>query len=179
MVGALNDFRISLDFIGDAVVPDEISQMLGSEPTTAHKMGDPIHGADGTFRRNAKSGRWTISVTSRGEENPDFEQSLRRILDLLTDDLDVWRELSHRFNAELFCGIFLTDSNRGFTLSSDLLAELGKRHIQLGLDLYGPDLPQELEWPPDNNSLNRAPCFGQWDGQSNHGTRLTKTLSGY
>lgn len=145
MVGALDDFRISLDFIGDDVDPDEISNMLGVQPTTAHRIGDSIHGNDGAFQRNAKTGRWSITASSRNTKEPDFERSLRQLLDSLTDDLEVWRELSRRFDSGLFCGIFLTDSNRGFTLSADLLTELGKRNIYMGLDVYGQELPQTME----------------------------------
>ena len=145
MVGALDDFRISLDVIGDEIDPDEISAILGTQPTTAHRKGDSIHGRDGEFRRFAKSGRWSISTTSRGVDEPDFDASLRELLDSLTDNLDIWKRLSQRFDTGLFCGIFLTNSNRGFTISPELMTALGDRDLYLGLDVYGAELPQSME----------------------------------
>jgi len=142
MVGALDNFRISLDVIGDDVNPDEISSVLGAQPTSAYRKGDAIHGDDGAFHRNAKTGRWSIKATSRNMRDPDFDTCLRELLESLTGDLNVWRQLSDRFDTGLFCGIFLTDLNRGFTLSAGLMAELSARELYLGLDVYGPDLPQ-------------------------------------
>ena len=144
MVGALDDFRISLDVIGDEVDPDEISAMLGCQPTTAHRKGGAIHGRDGMFRRHAKSGRWSLAVSSRDDEEPNFDTSLREMLESLTDNLDTWKHLAQRFDTGLFCGIFLTDSNRGFTISPELMSALGDRELYLGLDLYGPELPQSF-----------------------------------
>ena len=145
MVGAVDDYRISLDVIGDDVDPDEISAMLGAEPTTSHRKGDAIHGGDGTFRRYAKSGRWSIETSSRDVDEPDIDTSLRDLLDSMTENIDIWNRLSNQFDTGLFCGIFLTDSNRGFTISPELMSALGDRDLYIGLDLYGSELPQSLD----------------------------------
>ena len=145
MVGSLDDYRIALDILGDDVDPDKISRMLGAEPTKSHRKGDAIRGADGTFRRRAISGRWSIERSSRDINEPDFGTSLRELLDLMTDNLDIWNRLSDQFDTGLCCGIFLTDSNSGFTISPELMSALSDRNLYLGLDLYGPELPQSKE----------------------------------
>ena len=143
MVGAVDNFRISLHVIGDDVDPNEVSSLLGSQPTTGHRKGDAILGADGTFRRIAKSGCWSIDVSSRDFDDADFDTCLMNLIDSLTSDLSAWRNLSQRYDTGLFCGILLTDSNRGFTISADLMSALSARDLYIGLDVYGADLPQK------------------------------------
>lgn len=137
MVGPVDNFRISLDIVGDDVDPDQVSSMLGAPPTTAHRKGDAIHGRDGKLRRHASSGQWSIEAIMDGAD--DFNVTLSKILETLTDDLDIWRQLSERFDTSFFCGVFLSDSNRGFTISAELMSALGERGLDVGLDIYGPE----------------------------------------
>jgi hypothetical protein len=145
LVGPVDDFRISLDVIGDDVDPEEVSSLLGCQPTTGHRKGDEILGADGSFRRHARSGRWSIAVTSRHLGEPDFDTVLSNLIESLTDDLSIWTKLSQQFDTRLFCGIFLTDSNRGFNISAELMAALSARDLYIGLDIYGAELPQTFD----------------------------------
>ena len=142
MVGAVDDFRISLQVVGDDVDPDQVSMLLGSQPTSAHRKGDAINGQDGTFRRDAKSGRWSLELSSRDLDDLDFERALASLVGSLTDDLSVWLDLSGKYDTGLFCGIFLADSNRGISLPAELMSDLAARDLYLGLDIYGPELPQ-------------------------------------
>lgn len=56
---------------------------------------------------------------------------------MLTSDLNVWRELSAKYESDLFVGLFLKEFNEGFYVSPDCLAMLGERGVKLGLDIYG------------------------------------------
>ncbi len=145
MVGPVDDFRISLDVIGDNVDPEEVSLLLGSQPTTGHRKGDEILAADGSIRRRAKSGQWSIAVSSRSLDEPDFDTALSNLIESLTMDLSIWTKLSQQFDTSLFCGIFLTDSNRGFSISAELMAALSARNLYLGLDIYGAELPHTFD----------------------------------
>ena len=60
------------------------------------------------------------------------------LLDALTLDLAVWRDLSGRFKADLFCGLLMERSNEGLMLSARALQALGERGLELDLDIYGP-----------------------------------------
>ena len=60
------------------------------------------------------------------------------MLDGLTADLAVWQELTTRFRADVFCGLFMDESNEGQSLSPHTLKALGERNLMLDLDIYGP-----------------------------------------
>jgi hypothetical protein len=56
---------------------------------------------------------------------------------MLTEDLAVWEELTTRFSADLFCGLFMREGNEGLSLSPETMQALGSRRLLLGLDIYG------------------------------------------
>jgi hypothetical protein len=57
----------------------------------------------------------------------------------LTTDLPVWNALSRRFQADVFCGLFLNEANEGIILSPETLTAIGLRGLSLNMDIYGPD----------------------------------------
>ncbi len=58
---------------------------------------------------------------------------------MLTNDLAVWKDLSARFNIDLFCGWFMGNSNEGAIVSATTLQRLGERGIELAVDIYAPE----------------------------------------
>lgn len=62
---------------------------------------------------------------------------------MLTSDLNVWRELSSKYEPDLFVGLLMEVFNEGLEVSSDCLAMLGERGVKLGLDIYGSDADPE------------------------------------
>ena len=69
------------------------------------------------------------------------------ILGRLNKDPEVWASLAARFRMDLFCGLFMANSNEGLTLSPEALLALGTRHIELALCLY------DLIKPVDGESI--------------------------
>ncbi len=65
-----------------------------------------------------------------------MDGQIREILSQLSGDLSVWRSITQRYHVDLFCGLFLRESNEGLTLSSQSLAALGERGIEMGMDIY-------------------------------------------
>ena len=59
------------------------------------------------------------------------------LLTHLTDDLAIWRSLTVRFRADIFCGLFLNEMNEGLDLQPSTLLAMGVRNLALGLDIYG------------------------------------------
>ena len=86
--------------------------------------------------RIVKSGLWRLNASRREPENLDGQ--VQEILARLTDNLTVWTDISRRFEIDLFCGLFMKETNEGLTISADVLAALGQRGIEIGLDIYGP-----------------------------------------
>ncbi len=71
-------------------------------------------------------------------EPEHLEAQIFEILDQLTGDPAIWKSLA-RFRPDLFCGLFMGSSNDGVSLSPKVLLALGKRGIELGLDIYDAD----------------------------------------
>jgi len=136
MVGRVDSCCITLRIIGDDVDPRDISRLLGHDPTEGHRKGEQLYGSDGTFRRIAKKGAWHFEVSSNDYPDASVEDVIRLLLDQLTDDVAVWQSITHRYEVDLFCGIFMRDSNRGFSVSADLCQMLGDCGIELGFDVY-------------------------------------------
>ena len=142
MAKAVNHSVATLRILGDDLLPDEISLLLGSSPTESYKKGDELLGRSTGTIRVVPTGRWSLSATR--QEPEDLEVQIFELLDQLSSDLSVWQSISSRFKVDLFCGIFMGSRNEGLPLSSRALLALGKRGISLGLDIY-----DALENKPD------------------------------
>jgi hypothetical protein len=140
--GPVDQATVSLRLFGDDLDPDQISVSLGCEPTAARRKGDII--PDKRYHRVAPTGSWLLQdpVSSLA-----IQEQVGRLLDRVTGDLAVWRDLKRRFRVDLFCGLFLEDWNRGFSLSPDLMRRLADRGLEVGFDIYG-YWPEEFPTPP-------------------------------
>jgi hypothetical protein len=131
---------VTLRISGDTLIPAEITQLLGVAPTAGETEGDEIIGAKTGRRRIAKTGMWRLSAKSREPE--DMDGQIEELLGHLTPDLNVWRNIAAQWGVDLFCGLFMGESNDGLILSPRSLTALGERHIELQLDIYAPSVDQ-------------------------------------
>ena len=129
------DYTISLRFFGDDLDPDVLSSLLGAQPSTSCRKGDVFHGK--VSDRIEKTGKWLLKLPSKPGE--PFELRIETLLSGLTQDLTVWRELAEKYNADVFCGVWLGSSNEGMELPPRLMTQLAERGLHLGLDIYAPD----------------------------------------
>ncbi len=131
-MAALAHSRATLRLFGDDLVPEEITALLGAEPTRSTFRGqvNELTRAPKVWR----TGSWRLEAPDADPANPDGQ--IAEILDELTPDLEVWRALTARFKVDLFCGWFMAEGNEGVSLSPDTLRALGERGIRLEIDLY-------------------------------------------
>ena len=132
-MAALAHSRATLRLFGDDLVPEEITALLGAEPTRTTFRGQVNE--LGKVPKIWRTGSWRLEAPDAEPANPDGQ--IAEILDELTPDLDVWRSLTARFKVDLFCGWFMAGGNEGVSLSPDTLRALGERGILLDIDLYG------------------------------------------
>ncbi|GJE40986.1 DUF4279 domain-containing protein [Methylobacterium soli] len=123
---------VALRIFGDPLDPDEITQRLGIEPTGWARKGDTRRTASGRDVV-AWSGSWRLDAGIPGDLNTQIGALLTR----LPSDPSLWRELSHRYQCDVFCGLFLREGNEGTELQPQILSMLGERGLPLGLDIYG------------------------------------------
>ncbi|WP_444938787.1 DUF4279 domain-containing protein [Microbulbifer sp. JMSA002] len=136
-MATLSKTKASLRVIGDELLPDEISELLGSEPTVKMIKGEPFSWMHSGKPRIARSGMWRIEAN---EKVPgDLDSQIFEILNKLTHDLEVWKKLSEKYRLDLFCGLFMERSMEGIGISSEALLALGQRGVEVDFDIYGPD----------------------------------------
>jgi Domain of unknown function (DUF4279) len=127
--------KAGLRIIGETLVPDEVTHLLGCAPTRARRKGDVIRGKTTGRERIAPTGSWQLEADAR--DPADLDEQIAQILDRLNPDPQVWAELSRAFRIDLFCGL-MERGNGGMALSPSTLAALGSRGIELAFDIYGP-----------------------------------------
>jgi hypothetical protein len=127
---------VSLRIIGDFLMPDEITKMLGAPPTKSQIKGETLHSKNTDKTRIAKFGMWRLDSANSEPENLDGQ--IKEVLGKLTDNLEIWFKIREQFEVDFFCGLFMGVSNEGLSLSPQTLADIGLRGIELGLDIYGP-----------------------------------------
>ena len=69
-------------------------------------------------------------------EPGDLDGQIAELLDQLTSDLGVWVDLTSRYRADIFCGLFLVEHNEGISISSETALKIGQRGLKLDLDIY-------------------------------------------
>ena len=69
----------------------------------------------------------------------ELDEQIRPLLEGLTRDLAVWLDLTSRFRADLFCGLFMAGANEGMTLRPATLSMIGERGLEIDFDIYAAD----------------------------------------
>jgi hypothetical protein len=129
-MAALHESMASLRIGGDKLDPDEITDLLGCAPSTKARKG----GVLGKGRVKAKTGTWQLDASLRTPG--DIEAQVREILGRI--DFDKWDRIVDQYDVDIFCGLFMSETDEGLSISADLSAMLGERRIRLEMCLYGP-----------------------------------------
>ncbi len=127
----------TLRFSGDDLNPEEITKLLGCEPTRRQIKGELIESRHGLAPRIARYGAWRLEATAT--EPADVDAQVAELMGKVSADMSVWHDLTERFHANLFCGWFMKVGNEGIDLSPATMAALGSRRLPLALDIYGAD----------------------------------------
>ncbi len=119
--------KATLSFFGDALEPAELTAALGTQPTHQYRQGSDE-------RAPQRPGSWRLEAEVRIPG--DLDAQIHDLLSGLTADASVWKDLTTRFRARVFCGLFMDSANEGVELSPSTLTELGSRGLLLSLDIY-------------------------------------------
>jgi hypothetical protein len=139
----LHQTTAALRITGDDLVPERISQLLGSEPTGSQGKGQIIRDPKTGREKVANTGMWWLQTNGSGPV--DLEKQVTELLGRLTQDMGVWASLSGRYKIGLSCDFATSNSNGGMKVSAETLLALGQRGIVLDID--GPILKLEAEGP--------------------------------
>jgi hypothetical protein len=122
---------VGLRIFGDTLDPDEITRLLGVEPTGCARKGDTHRTASGR-EVIASSGSWRLHSNAPG----NLSMQIGALLAKLPSDPSLWRELSQSYDCDVFCGLFMREGNEGTELKPQVLSMLGDRSLRLGFDIY-------------------------------------------
>ena len=132
--GEIDRVVISLRIMGDGLAPERITRMLGVEPTFSAAKGETIDRQGVPVTQ--PTGMWSYDLPASSEW--ELSDAIRTLLDSFPADPALWESLATEFRTDVFCGLFLHESNRGTQISIDTMALLVERRLALGLDIHGP-----------------------------------------
>ena len=135
--GPIDRFKITLRIVGDKLDPEQITSILKCAPTRSYLKGRSITTPSGNTWI-PKTGRWALSIHSKDYKGGEIEleEGLKILLGRLPSDAKLWRSLTAKYDVDVFCGLFLETSNRGFGLSANASKMLSHRNLDIGFDLY-------------------------------------------
>jgi hypothetical protein len=125
----IGNVKVGLRLFSDNLDPESVTSLLGCQPTTSWRAGEM------KFGRPAKFGSWHLN--SDLLVPGDLDTQIRNLLASLSCDIAIWNDLTKQHRADLFCGLFLTESNQGLVLTPDTMAAIAQRGLKLSLDIYG------------------------------------------
>lgn len=119
---------------GDSLHPEEVTKLLGCEPTMSQRMGEQIVGRKTGAVRIAKTGMRRLPAARREPE--DLPGQIDELLGKLTSDMQAWATIRQTCRIDLFVGLFMSSGNNGLSILPAQLVALGQRGIVLDLDVY-------------------------------------------
>lgn len=125
--GEVDKSCVSLRFFGENLLPKEITELLNCSPTDFYVKGQI------TSNEVSKKGAWLLK-TEKSEKS--LEKQIDELFGRLTKDLDIWKLLTTKYKADLFCGLWLYSQNRGTAFSPDLLKQISDRNLKIDFDIY-------------------------------------------
>lgn len=135
-MAVIGETRLTIRFFGDDLDPEEITARLGCPPSAGAFKGAVTITQRGN-ERIARTGFWRLSASDRIPG--DLDGQVAELVEKLSDDLSVWKELSQRYKADVFCGLFMRDGNEGIGLSVATMENLSARGLAIGFDIYDRD----------------------------------------
>ena len=133
----LSKSAATLVFIGDDLIPDEITRLLGKHPSRSQTKGKKIEYPVREDIRIARYGNWVL--TSEYFSPGDLNAQIKQLLSGTTEDLKIWNALSSKFRANIFCGLWLKEENEGIRISSATMKSLADRGLDIDFDIYVSD----------------------------------------
>lgn len=136
-MAAIARVRVSLRVFGDGLEPEEVSALLGRDPTRCHRKGEPIASGNPSGSGVEPTGAWILD--SPLPDKTEIEEHIETLLSTLSSDPDEWEQLSSRFSASILCSAFMDQYNEGFELSPRVAHSVAERGLVIAFDLYSGD----------------------------------------
>jgi hypothetical protein len=138
-------FRVSLRLFGDALDPEQASELL---QINADTIG--IKGVARTGKNNRTYAPWETNYwnyQSRLGSEIGFDEQIRSLFTVLGSRIEQLKTLLHHpeIEGELFCGFSSVSGQGGDTIAPTTLKLVADTGLALSLDLYPPGITDEEE----------------------------------
>ncbi|WP_239950829.1 DUF4279 domain-containing protein [Dyella terrae] len=87
-MGTFERSEATIRVIGDSLNPEEVTALLGCEPTASQRTGEEIVGRTTGAVRVARTGLWRLHAAQRDPE--DLPGQIDELLGRLTGDMSAW-----------------------------------------------------------------------------------------
>jgi hypothetical protein len=134
--GPIQWFAASLTVNDDDLEPDQVTRLLGQEPTRKQCRGVPLLRADGSVRSIPQYGRWVRELKPSQTDEWDITEIVYLLFEGLPHDLSVWHQVAALGKIRVTFGLNIPDSSRDFELAHDLMRFLSERRASIWFDIY-------------------------------------------
>ncbi len=150
------DYALSLRIKHPEVDPQTFTDTLGRQPEVAWRAGERRTTPNGDLLEGHRTySYWTSRCTS--PDDSDIEAFIRRTIDELKPHRAFFINIRDSGGkVEFFVGLFVGYANMGFTLTHDLMSELGCLGIDLSLDIYDWEDEEIASVQPTRRSRSRT-----------------------
>ena len=131
--GNFEEFTVGINFYSENLDREEITSLLGHNPTKAWNAGEkhPIGNSNKT--RITNWGKWYLNSE---RDATDLNIKLRNLINDLTCDLEKWRNLTSKYESWVDVAGYMNNWNRGFMVETDVLKLLSDRNLKIYFDIY-------------------------------------------
>lgn len=125
----LESIRVSLRVFGETLEPEEVSALLGAQPSSAQRKGDEVT----PLGVKAETGSWILE--SDHGPGSDLEEQVESLFEKLSKDFDEWASLTSRYSADVACRLRVSTGSENFDLSPRIAQGLADRGLAIGFSL--------------------------------------------
>ncbi len=138
-IDALGSHAAALHVFGDALVPDQVTNLFGVSPTGTETPGVSLVRPDGSEGRVSSSGRWSLGVSTAGTDTMNFNEAIEAVLALLPTDVAIWKAVGALGTMHIALSLAVDAGNGEIWLEPRLLSFLGERDVGLYFEIYQRD----------------------------------------
>ena len=131
--GNFEEFSVGVNFYSENLDREEITRLLGHNPTKAWNAGERHPMGNEKRTRITNWGKWYLSSE---RDSTDLNIKLKNFFENLTDDLDKWQTLTSKYESWVDVAGYMNNWNRGFIVETDVLKLLSDRNLKICFDIY-------------------------------------------
>ena len=131
--GIFEEFRVGINFYSKSLDRNEITALLGKEPTKSWNPNEKHSVGNSNKTRTTDWGIWYLQSK---RDKIELNIKLKDLLESLTLDLDNWKVLTSKYEAWIDVAGYMENWNRGFTLNSEIMKMLSDRNLKIEFDIY-------------------------------------------